>query len=211
MSLFLGRIHYWLYNKINWFESLELDILAYVTQKGMPGESWSEETYSTYGYPTGNRPLEEIIDTGNIHGWLQDKIHKAEGRHASLITKILRNDASSIEELKDVFKKQGQSAALSLEDKLDSPEDVFNALNDFMLEGMPCDRVNEVLSSDKDQLTWESTVCLHKDHWENAGGDVRNFYILRDEWIRSFVETLGNSLAFERLSSNTQTIRREAA
>ncbi|SHE99082.1 hypothetical protein [Alkalibacter saccharofermentans] len=211
MSLFLGKIHYWLYNKINWFESLELDILAYATKKGMPAEGWSEEIYTAYGYPTGNRPLEEIIDTGNIHGWLQYKIQRAEGRHAAFITKILDSDPSSMAELKDVFAKQGHSAASSLHIKTDSPEGAFNALNDFLLEGMPCDRVNEVLASDDNELTWESTLCLHESHWENVGGDVANFYKLRDEWIMAFVETLSDDLTFKRLSGNTQSIRREAA
>ena len=35
-----------------------------------------------------NIPLEEMIDTTNIHGWLQEKINSAEGRMAAWTTKI---------------------------------------------------------------------------------------------------------------------------
>lgn len=27
MSLFLGKIHYWLFNKITWFENLEKEVV----------------------------------------------------------------------------------------------------------------------------------------------------------------------------------------
>ena len=39
-----------------------------------------------------NKNLEDMIDTSNIHGWLQSKIHSAEGRMAAWTREILSND-----------------------------------------------------------------------------------------------------------------------
>lgn len=72
MSLFLGKIHYWLFGKIQWFEGLEQEVLEFAKSKNLPVEEWTKEVYGKYGYPTEDRPLEEIIDTENIHGWLQN-------------------------------------------------------------------------------------------------------------------------------------------
>ncbi|MBF7096173.1 hypothetical protein [Alkalibacter mobilis] len=209
MSLFLGKIHYWLYDKINWFEALEVELIKFANEKGLPGDEWAKELYETYGYPAGNKPLEEVIDTNNIHGWLQDKIHRAEGRHAALITRLLEKNAENLEGLKDVFQKQGALAASRYDGQTDDPEALFNALNDFLLEGMPCDRVNEVTVSEDNEIKWVRTVCLHNDHWNNAGGDVKNFYILRDEWTKAFVENLSSNMTYNRLSEETQAIQRK--
>ena len=35
MSLFLGKIHYWLFNKILWFEGLEDEIIEFAKNKGL--------------------------------------------------------------------------------------------------------------------------------------------------------------------------------
>ncbi|NMA82449.1 MAG: hypothetical protein GX962_01140, partial [Epulopiscium sp.] len=85
-------------------------------------------------------------------------------------------------------------------------EAAYNALNDFLLEGMPCDRVNEIVNQDNEECQWETTICLHTPYWEQVGGDVKNFYDLREVWISSFVTTVNPVLKYEKLSSNRQRI-----
>ena len=80
MSLFLGKIHFWLFNKVLWFEGLEEEIINLAQEEGLDVEALSAEINAKYGQKTENKNLEEIIDTSNIHGWLQNKIHSAEGR-----------------------------------------------------------------------------------------------------------------------------------
>ena len=41
-------------------------------------------------------PLEEVIDEGNIHGWLQSQITDAETRYASLVSVIMNENESKI-------------------------------------------------------------------------------------------------------------------
>lgn len=89
MSLYLGKIHYWLYNKIIWAEKAEEEITQWADAKGMPVTEWAQQSRHAYGEPTGDHALEDVIDQSNIHGWLQARIQSAELRQAELITKIL--------------------------------------------------------------------------------------------------------------------------
>ena len=206
MSLFLGPIHYWLYNKIRWFEAIEKDIAKWAEEKGLPISQWNEEIYIKFGEPTEDKPLEEMIDACNIHGWLQQRITNAELRQAALVTKIINVDPELRQDLMTVFKNQGASAAKEYEKDATTPEAAYNALNDFLLEGMPCDRVNEIVNQDNEECQWETTICLHTPYWEQVGGDVKNFYDLREVWISSFVTTVNPVLQYEKLSSNRQRI-----
>ena len=40
MSLFLGKIHFWLFDKIKWFENLEEEVLKIAKERNMPVEEW---------------------------------------------------------------------------------------------------------------------------------------------------------------------------
>lgn len=210
MSLFLGKIHHWLFKKITWFENLEEKILEFAGNNGFNTDKIKEDIYGRFGKPTEKKPLEEIIDTTNIHGWLQGRINSAEGRQAALITLILNENTEYKKDLLELFKKQGENAGNEYKDINipNSPNEVFNALNEYILEGMPCDRVNEVTENNENEIVWETTQCLHSVHYEAVGGDVKNFYDLREEWIKAFVKNLNNDFIFEKLSSNTQKIKR---
>ena len=75
MSAFLGHIHYWLYRKIQLLVERE-NLILEKTSKVV--DDLAEELHSisvdTYGEPINpSIPLENIIDHGNIHGWLLTK------------------------------------------------------------------------------------------------------------------------------------------
>lgn len=190
MSLFLGKIHYWLYNKIKWAEKMEEDIVAWSKTQGIPADQWKQDAINKFGEPVGNKILEDEIDTSNIHGWLHSRIESAELRQAYLITIILEASPDLRADIIKLFQDQGVAAAKEYTGEITKPEDAFTALNDFILEGMPCDRVNEVISSDEEKYSWRTTACLHKDYWHKVDGDVSIFYVLRDSWVKAFVEAL---------------------
>ncbi len=206
MSLFLGKIHFWLYNKVLWTEKIEEDILNWARDKGMPTEKWFRENSELYGASMGKEPLEKIIDTSNIHGWLQDRIESAELRQASLVTEILNEDMSYKSDLLKLFKKQAQSAAKEYKDRPETPEEIFNALNDYILEGMPCDRVNEVVSSSEEEFIWRTTTCLHTQYWNRVKGDISHFYDLRREWVTSFVSSINEAYQYTTNSEGIHKI-----
>lgn len=190
MSLYLGKIHYWLFNKILWFEKLEGEIIALAKTEGLDVDALTKEINSKYGEPTPDLPLEEMIDTSNIHGWLQGKINSAEGRMAAWTTKVINNNKEVTKKLEDIYTNQGIKAAKEVKEKgieLINAVDIFNSVNDYILDGMPCDRVNDVIKSEENDVEWVRRLCVHKDIWNKEQGDVDYFYKLRSLWIKSFV------------------------
>lgn len=209
MSLFLGKIHYWLFNKVLWFEGLEGEIIKLAKDKGIDVEKLEAEINSKYGVKTPNKNLEDMIDTSNIHGWLQGKIHSAEGRMAAWTKVILENNQDYILDMRKVYENQGVNAANEAKESLENinAEIIFNSMNDYILDGMPCDRVNEVIDSSEESIMWKRRVCVHKNIWENEGILVDVFYELREHWINAFVNTMNNDYEYVKLEDNIQSIR----
>lgn len=209
MSLFLGKIHYWLFNKVLWFEGLEGEIIKLAKDKGIDVEKLEAEINSKYGVKTPNKNLEDMIDTSNIHGWLQGKIHSAEGRMAAWTKVILENNQDYILDMRKVYENQGVNAANEAKESLENinAETIFNSMNDYILDGMPCDRVNEVIDSSEESIMWKRRVCVHKNIWENEGILVDVFYELREHWINAFVNTMNNDYEYVNLEDNIQSIR----
>ena len=210
MSLFLGKIHYWLFNKIVWFENLEEEIIKLANEEGINTTELVNELNSKYGEKLPNLPLEEMIDTSNIHGWLQDKIHSAEYRLASLTNKVLEKN-NGREKLEELYKRQGLVAASEAIENNKTVSDafsIFNAINDYVLDGMPCDRVNEIVSNEENRLVWKRRLCVHKEIWDAVGGNVDVFYDLRNTWIKTFVATVNSNYEYKVLGDNNFSIER---
>ena len=210
MSLFLGKIHYWLFNKIVWFEDLEEEIIGLAKNEGLDIDTLSKEINNKYGERLPKLPLEDMIDTSNIHGWLQDKIHSAEYRLATWTVKILEKENGK-EKLEDLYINQGLKAAdeiIKSGRELNNAVDIYNAVNDYILDGMPCDRVNEVLLQEENKVLWKRRLCVHKNLWDAVGGDVNLFYNLRDLWISSFVNKVNSNYKYSFLGNNEFSIER---
>jgi hypothetical protein len=213
MSAFLGKIHYWLFNKILWFEGLEKDIINLAKEQGLDVELLIKEINGKYGYPIPKKPLEEIIDTSNIHGWLQSRINSAEGRMASWTTKLLNTDDKDIikGKLENIYIKQGIKAAKELKEtgiKHNTAVDIFNSINDYILDGMPCDRVNEVVVSEEDNIQWKRRICVHSDIWKAENGDVDYFYTLRSLWVKAFVNEVNSNFQYTEIEDGVMAISR---
>ncbi|EKQ56374.1 MULTISPECIES: hypothetical protein [unclassified Clostridium] len=199
MSLYLGKIHYWLFNKILWFEKLEKEIVNLAKSEGLDVDKLREEINEKYGEPTPDLPLEEMIDTNNIHGWLQEKINSAEGRMAAWTTKVINNNKDVKSKMEEVYTTQGIEAAKEVKKKgieLTTAVDIFNSVNDYILDGMPCDRVNEILKSEEDVVEWRRSICVHKNIWDKEEGDVKYFYELRNLWVKAFVNEVNSNFEY---------------
>lgn len=210
MSLFLGKIHYWLFNKIRWFENLEENIIDLAKSEGLDIDSLRKDIENKYGEKLPKKPLEELIDTSNIHNWLQNQIHSAERRMAAWTKILIEANESNYEKLEEVYKKQAIIAANEVKEEgksVDTPNEIFNSMNDYILDGMPCDRVNEVILNEEDKIKWQSRICVHKDIWEEVGCDVNYFYNLRNTWIKVFVNNLNNNFKYT-IEDNIKVIER---
>lgn len=212
MSLYLGKVHYWLFNKILWFEGLENEIITLAKDEGLDIDNLSKEINDKYGEQTPKLTLEEMIDTTNIHGWLQEKINSAEGRMAAWTTKVLNNNKEVTSKMENIYTNQGIKAALEVKEKgieLTTAVDIFNSINDYILDGMPCDRVNEVVTSEENIVQWKRRVCVHEHIWSNAQGDVSYFYKLRSLWIEAFVSEVNSNFKYIEREDGVKIIRRK--
>ena len=69
--------------------------------------------------------------------------------------------------------------------------------------------LNEIVQNNENEISWETTTCLHKAHWDEVGGDVNNFYFLRDNWINGLLGASGTNYSYNRTEDKISTIRRE--
>lgn len=191
MSAFLGPIHYWLYKKIQLQEEMLRSAVICGEKNG-----WAELTEELKERCVSEeiRPLEELIDTANIHGWLQERIHDAESRYATLITKLLSGGSSRISELRDCMYELGSSHGLS---RGGDARDAYQLFEDSLLNGMPCDRVNVVLEQDTDKCTWQLTSDIHGEYWIAAGGDAAVYYELRRAFMEGALSASGLKLSID--------------
>ena len=211
MSLFIGNVHYWLFNKILWFEGLETEVINLGQSENLNIDVLSKEINQKYGEKLPNKPLEDMIDTNNIHGWLQEKIHSAEGRMAAWTSKIIENDKDALSKIENIYINQGIKAGNEVKDnseQIENAVDIFNKINDYLLDGMPCDRVNEVIVSEENIVKWSRSVCVHKNAWEKENVPVDLFYKLRSLWIKSFVNTINVEFKYVEGEENTFSIEK---
>lgn len=191
MSAFLGPIHFWLYDKIGKQEELTKTIASYAEQKG-----WIEDqTKYTKDLPS----LEDVIDESNIHGWLQVQIHDAETRYAKLIGTVWNTVRS--EEICGVAFAFGKKYALNA---AISPTETYQAFEDFFVNGMPCDRVNVVVSESEDEVVWQMTQDIHAQYWENG---PETYYSLRSAVMNGMLDGTGLELKSE--DNTIYTIKRK--
>ena len=193
MSAFLAPIHTWLFKKILLAEELENSLQkAYIDKYNDSAKDVVKESLA-YGSPIDTtKNIEDIIDTSNIHGWLQDKISKVETRTALIITEMTKKYGEEAYHIaKECSENQGKAVGETPKAKemSETPEEIFNALNNYLLEGMPCDRVTRLTKSENNILEWETTSCIHKNYWERVSGDVSMFYELRHIWTKAFIES----------------------
>ena len=212
MSLYLGKVHYWLFNKILWFEGLENEIITLAKNEGLDIDKLCKEINDKYGEQTPKLTLEEMIDTTNIHGWLQEKINSAEGRMAAWTTKVLNNNRKVNSVMENIYTNQGIKAAKEVKDngiEVSTAVDMFNSINDYILDGMPCDRVNEVVTSEENIVEWNRRICVHEQIWNKEQGDVDYFYKLRSLWIKAFVSEINSNFEYIEREDGIKVITRK--
>lgn len=198
MSAFLGPIHYWLYNKIMLQEKIVDEILSLNEEEEFV-QGLNDSTVMQCGI-IENQPLENMIDTGNIHGWLQERIHIVENRLSYVVTAITKENADRMEHILERVYQVGLEVFNSLEQKeeMESAEQIFKLLNDMLLDGMPCDHINQIISSSSDEVEFRRTRCIHEVYWLEQGGLGMNYYEIRTK----FVEGLLANTAFEYVADD---------
>lgn len=191
MSKFLAPIHFWLFNKIKLSENLEKEIYTnlYNEYEDKVKLIFSE-SIDLFGDFTEDKPLDEIIDTSNIHGWLQDKISKSETRTAYIITKTTEQFGSdALNLIKNCYITQGKQCGMEckVSNINKNALELFKSLNNYILDGMPCDNAHSLTTKTEDLTEWSTNPLLHETYWTKVSGDISLFYELRTLWIINFI------------------------
>ncbi|HEX3022476.1 MAG TPA: hypothetical protein VHP81_08805 [Lachnospiraceae bacterium] len=203
MSAFLGPIHFWLYNKIQIQQGIVEKILE-VSKELAPG--LREDIDTRYGV-SETRMLEEVIDVENIHGWLQNCVTQAEYKLAYSITYLLGKDADIQDKISNIFYEKGEEVSSNVDP--DNAAAAFKVISDSLLDGMPCDHANTLLEESSEKVVWKRNSCVHKDYWDEVGGNISIFYTLREAFIKGMLK--GTSLEFKKIDEVTYQIERSAA
>ena len=201
MSRFLGPIHHWLFNKIRSNEELELNIIDNVqTRLNVNIDDIVSASRTQIADIMEDKNLEEIIDTDNIHGWLQEKITLVETRQAYVIKNIVdKFEDKGFDVIKETYKEQSIKCAedAKLNSDVSSPAAIYKSLNNYILDGMPCDNVNNMTANEEDRLEWKVGRCLHKGYWEKVGASTELLYDLRKIWVENFVQNANEDYRYE--------------
>jgi hypothetical protein len=199
MSKFLGPIHFWVYNKIQIQQELVADIIAL---NGETASQCQDELDQRYGV-SETRPLEAVIDEGNIHGWLQINVTRSEYKLADSITALLKKDPDNYPLIEAIFSAKGRSLS---QDKMTAVA-AYKLISDCLLDGMPCDHANVLIAESDEEVVWKRNTCVHANYWSEVGGDITIYYALREALFRGFLENTG--LVYEKIDEVTNVIRRE--
>lgn len=221
MSKFLAPIHSWLFNKIQIHEGLEKEIQTnFESEYGDDVRDIADANIEKYGSRLASDNLEEIIDQSNIHGWLQENITLAETRQAALINDLVEKYGQDAEDLiHNIYRDNAIVHAQAAKEDIsaDSPEDIYKVINNFVLDGMPCDSTGSITQTNDDLLEAVQNNCLHINYWKTAGVNPDLMYSLRSEWTKAFVNELNPLFEYNALieksdngnSSFVYTIKRK--
>ncbi|HSQ88861.1 hypothetical protein [Romboutsia sp.] len=200
MSKFLAPIHTWLFNKIKLAQDLEENIVKlHIDNYNEEALKVQKQAISLYGNYIEDKPLENLIDVDNIHGWLQERIKEVESRSAYIITKyydMYKQESKTITQ--SAYVNQAKECVKNENNKIDSPENVYISLNNYILSGMPCDRANSVTQRNEDYLVYEQHGCIHKANYELGKANLEYMYELRDLWVKTFIENLSTKYIYEK-------------
>ncbi len=204
MSMFLGPIHYIMFNKIKTAAGRSRAVVETFNKK-YPNES--EDTVKA-ALPEGlvdfgDTTLDELLGDNMIHTFLQGLIDQVETTEAKLVTALLyRFPEDGTELLKEAFKSHGaQTAKKAMASQNGAERNIDTALNilgEFYLEGMPCDQVSSFSSNSPGTMDVEHSDCLHRHKWENAGAPLETMCELLDKWIEGCVQEINPKIKLER-------------
>jgi hypothetical protein len=203
MSAFLGKIHYLLYDKIQLQEYLYQEMIELAKKENIDLKDYILTLEEAHGRPL-SQPLEDIIDHKNIHGSLQNFIHSVETRQAEVTLKAIESGLS-LNSLIEIYRATAYKRGQLVYNPNHSPYQIFTGIYSHLLDGMPCDRVNQVLENEEDHIVWETQTCLHERYWKNQ---VDIYYLLTDSFIRGFIEGASEAYTYVRKGNQKKVVKK---
>ncbi len=183
MSRFLGPIHYIMFEKIQYLNKIVNSMKDLV-----------DEDIDLNEIETGE--LSDLIDTDNIHGWLQQRVSLVEDNLAKVLS-VLKSEGKLDEGYKIAF-DFGKNENFS-----GDATEAFQYMSDKFLDGMPCDMANLPIESDSNDFRWIKRLDVHKAYYI-YGCDVSVYDDFRKSWLDGL---LSNSDLSYEIEDNINIIK----
>lgn len=170
-----------MFSKIKFLDNLTEDLL-----KEINIDNKEEIKEGLFKYKLEDGELEDIIDTSNIHGWLDERVKRVEEKFAYFISEVLKRDESKLEFLKEEMKKFGKEDGINFS----STKEVYQFITSKFLDGMPCDGSLMLMQNEEDCVIFKIVRDVHREIWDNFY-DYRIYWELRDSYINGLLENSG--------------------
>ena len=196
MSAFLGPIHYWLFNKIQFMEDRSFAIASYLQANG--SKEAADKKISEYGVRLAGADLGELLGHNSIHNFLYGLISKVEIFEASLVE--MASEAKFGEIIKVVAEHGERTGKRAVEHNGGkSPsnlEELYQQIADTHLEGMPCDPGGEVELINDHTLAYNHSACNHIPNWEYTSCGNKRMCQIHNAWLGGFIKGLNGSAKY---------------
>ena len=145
MSRFLGNIHYIMFDKINYVDEITRNMSELLDKK-----------IDLKNIERG--ALEDLIDTDNIHGWLQVRVAIVEDNLAMVLSELKKEGKlkDALEIAYDFGAKENFSGDATC---------AFQLMSEKFLDGMPCDMANLPVESNDGEFRWIKRIDVHEQYY----------------------------------------------
>lgn len=192
MMEMIGPKPRWEYRKIEMLNELNGDL-----EKEAEKQGWHLSRTYTQDLPD----LDRDCDPMNVHGWIQNMLDLVESNLAGITEEILSRNPEAMDVLKDTAYRFGYRHAKDTEDS----GSAYQLLDDVLLNGMPCDDVNEITEQTSDHVFWHEKQDMHAKYWKNG----ENYRELRNAVIRGLLSKSAVTYAYD--DGNQSIVRNQAS
>ncbi len=194
MSAFLGPIHYWLFNKIQYIEDRAFAIADALSQNGKADAAKS--IVDGYGEKLAGKDLAALVGDNSIHNFLYGLITKAELLEAQLMEAAGDDYQKALDIVEAHGKATGQKVVADKGEKAENLQAIYQHIADFHLEGMPCDPGAEVEMLDENRLAYKHVACNHMPNWEYTSCPSSRMCAAHNAWLKGFISGINESATY---------------
>lgn len=198
MSLFLGPVHHWMYQKIERrYRRLDHLLRRLVELHGAGAIAGSELPAAGLGELNDGTPLESLVQGFGIHDFLQQQINAVEQAEARLLRAVCDNlNGSHDKALEDLYSAARDFGRTSAREQIGEPAagEVVNLqvlVDTLHLEAMPCTPVAEG-ANDGEDFVYRHVQCPHLENWQAAGAEPALMCQLERAWLAGIAEAAGH-------------------
>jgi hypothetical protein len=205
MSLSLGPIHYWIFDQVGLVERRSETLAARLAEEldESVADLWTS-LLDRFPDRYADGKLEDLVDR-SIHGSLDGMIAAVEGREAALVAGVVERWADSGRELlQRLFAEEGAAfgqRSRSLQEGGADAREVFGALRELWLEGMPCDVKIAVAVQEPRRVEWVRDGLPLDRYWTASGANLELMFDLHCRWQKAFVLAHGDRFRYEVLET----------